>query len=101
MYIECIGAASMWEHREGPPPRNGKNCCRKRMLFPKALFVATTFPNIVNNSIFLLNFYQNLSKISQKFTTIRGFRPNAQKINVWFVNFFEKYAKIMHYLLFS
>ena len=26
------------------PPPTGKNCCRKMMLFPKALFLATTFP---------------------------------------------------------
>ena len=71
------------------------------MLFPKALFLATTFTKIVKNSIFLLNFDQKLSKISQNFPTTRVFRPNVQKINVWFVKFFEKYAKIMHYLLFS
>ena len=90
----------MWEHRERPQ-RNGKNCCRKMILFTKALFLATTFPTIVKNSIFLLNFYQEFSKISQNFQTIRVFRPNARKINAWFVKFFEKYGKIMHYLLFS
>ena len=82
-----------------PPPRNGKNCCRKMMLFPKAL--ATTVPKIAKTSIFLLKFYQQLSKISQNFPTIRVFRPNVRKINAWFVKSFEKYAKIMHYLLFS
>ena len=68
-----------------PPPRNGKNCCRKMMLFPKVLFLATTFPKIVKNSMFLLNFYQKFSKISQNFPTIRVFRPNARKINAWLV----------------
>ena len=63
------------------------------MLFPKALFLATTFPEIVKNSIFLLNFYQKLSKISQNFPTIRVFRPNARKINAWFVKFFENMLK--------
>ena len=77
-----------------------KNCCRKMILFPKALFLAT-FPKIVKNSIFLMNFYQKFSKISQNFPTIRVFRPKARKINAWFVNLFEKYAKIIHYLLFS
>ena len=101
-----IGATTIWEHMERPemerPPRNGKNCCRKMILFPKALFLATTFRKIVKNSIFQLNFYQKFSKISQNFPTIRVFRPNARKIkNAWFVKFFEKYAKIMHYLLFS
>ena len=27
-----------------PPPPNRKKCCRKMMLFPKYLFLATTFP---------------------------------------------------------
>ena len=46
-----------------PPPEIEKNCCRKMMLFPKALFLATTFPKIDKNSIFLMNFYQKISKI--------------------------------------
>ena len=40
------------------------------MLFPKALFLATNFPKIDKNSIFLLNFYknfQNFLKISKQF----------------------------------
>ena len=45
-----------------PPPRNRKHCCRKMVLFPKALFLATTFPKLAKNSIFLLNFYQKFSK---------------------------------------
>ena len=101
--ILCIGAA-MGKHRERPPPRNGKNCCRKMMLFPKALFVAITFPKIVKNSIFLLNFYQNFSNISQNF--VQKFlncvcRTNARKIKAWFVRVFEKYAKIMAFSQFS
>ena len=38
-----------------------------------------------------------MSKISQYFPTICGFPPNARKINSWVVNFFEKYAKMMHF----
>ena len=41
------------------------------------------------NSIFLYNFIKNF----QNFRTICVFRPNARKINAWFVNFFEKYVK--------
>ena len=40
------------------------------MLFPKALFLATSFPKIDKNSIFLMNFYQkiiNFLKISKQF----------------------------------
>ena len=81
----------MWEHRERPPPPEmEKIVIDKMMLFLKALFLATTFPKIVKNSIFLLNFYQKLSKFSQNFQTIRIFRPNARKSNSWFVKFFGK-----------
>ena len=85
------------EHRERSHPRNRKYYCRKIMLFPKALVLATTLPKIVKNSISLMNFYQNFSKISQNFSTICAFRPNARKINAWFVKLFEKYAKIMDF----
>ena len=67
------------------------------VLFPKALFLATTFPKVAKNSIFLLNFYQKFSKFSQNFQNNCVFRPNARKINAWFVKFFGKYAKIMHF----
>ena len=67
------------------------------VLFPKALFLATTFPKVAKHSIFLLNFYQKFSKFSENFSTVCVFRPNAQKINAWFVKYFEKYAKIMHF----
>ena len=83
------------------PPRNGKDCCRKMMLLPKALFLATSFPKIVKNAIFLLTFYQSFSRFSQNFPTIWFFRPNSQKINAQFVQPFGKYAKIMHFLKFS
>ena len=51
------------------------------MLFPKALFLATTFPKLDKNSIFLINFDQKISKFSQNLPTICIFRPNARKIN--------------------
>ena len=53
-----------------PPHRNGKNCCRKMMLFPKALFLATTFQKSLkiqfSDWIFIKNF-QKFLKISQQF----------------------------------
>ena len=70
-------------------------------LFPKALFLATTFPKVVKNAIFLWNFYQTFSKFSQTFPPICIFRPNERKINAWIVKFFENYAKIIEFLLFS
>ena len=57
------------------------------MLFPKALFLATTFPKIDKNSIFLMNFYRKISKFSQNFPTICIFRPKARKINAGFLKF--------------
>ena len=75
------------------PLRNRKNCCRKMMLFPNALFLATILPNVGKNSIFLLNFYQKFSKFSQSFQTICVFRPNAPKINAWFVDFLKNVLK--------
>ena len=66
------------------------------MLFPQALFLAKTFPKIVKNSIFLLNFYQKFSKFSQNCPTVCVFCPKARKINAWFVKSFEKYAKIIN-----
>ena len=80
-----------------PLPETKKNCCRKMVLFPKALVLVTDFPKIVKNSNFLLNFHQKFSNFSQNFKTICIFRPNARKINAWFVKFLEKYAKIKHF----
>ena len=59
------------------------------MLFPKALFLATNFPKIDKNSIFLMNVYQKIPKFSQNFPTICIFRPNARKINFGFLKFCE------------
>ena len=78
------------------PPPNRKKCCRKMMLFPKFLFLATTFPKLDKNSTFPLNFHQKFAKFSQIFPTICVFRPNGQKFNAWFGNFLKK-TKIMHF----
>ena len=48
-----------------------KNCCRKMRLFQRALFLATTFPKIVKNSIFVLNF-PNCWKFFQKISSNLG-----------------------------
>ena len=62
------------------------------MLFRKALFLATTFPKIVQNSIFLLLFYQN-------FPTICLFRPNVRKCNAGLLNVLKNMLK-MHFCYF-
>ena len=83
------------------PQKLKKKCFRKMVSFPKALFLVTNFPKIVKNSIFLLKFYQKLSKFSQNFPTICVFRPNALNINGGFVKFFKTLAKIMRFSQFS
>ena len=57
--------------------------------------------NIVTNSICLLHLYREIIEFSQNFPTICIFRLNARKINGGFLNFVEKTAKIMHFLLAS
>ena len=42
-------------------------------------------------------FLRNFSKILSKFPINCVFRLNGQKLKPWFANFFEKYAKIMHF----
>ena len=49
------------------------------MLFPKALFLAGTFPKLVRNYIFLLNLYQKFPdflKILQQFVIFDQTREN-------------------------
>ena len=76
-----------------------KNSSRKMLLFPMALFLATTFPKIVKKLNFLLNFHQKFQrflKIPQQFV----FRPNARKINTGFVKFFCKMSLNFIFALF-
>ena len=81
-----------------PPPRTGKYCCRKMMLLPKFLFLATNFPK----NRYKFNFSIELSAKSFKISpTNCVFRPNARKINAWFVKSFEKDVKIMDCSKFS
>ena len=94
------GGGGVWGFE--PPPRTGKNCCRKMMLFPKFLFLATNFQQNRYKFNFSIEFsikkFQNFLKISP---TNCVFRPNARKFNAWFCNFFAKQAKIQKFLHFS
>ena len=75
------------------PSPNRKNCCRK-MLFPKVLFWATTFPkNRLKYLIFRLNYHQKFSKFSQNFPNHQFFLANARKFNAGFINFLKKRLK--------
>ena len=47
------------------------------MLFPKALFLATNFPKNRQNSIFLLNFHQKISKFPQPIVLFVQTRENV------------------------
>ena len=51
----------------------------------------------IKNSIFLRNFHQKMSKFPNNLC-LSSKRP---KMNAYFVNLFEKYGKIMHFLQFS
>ena len=62
------------------------------MLFPKAVFLVTTFAKISKSSIFLLNFYQIKFKSSQRFVFFVKTHVNLAHD---LLNFFEKYAKIL------
>ena len=42
-----VQGRSQREGGKSPLPRNRKNCCRKMILFPKALILVTHFPKIV------------------------------------------------------
>ena len=75
--------------------------------FKEIVFLVKTRENLPDTSLNLLknnlkscifrNFLKKIAKKFSKFPTNCVFRPNARKINAWFVKFFEKYAKIMHF----
>ena len=65
-------------------PWSGKYCCRKMMLFPKALYLVANFPQIVKNSIFILNFHYKLSKFPCNFMFLV---QKCGNINAWFEKF--------------
>ena len=60
-----------------PPPRTRKNRCRKMMLFPKALFLATNFPKNRQKFNFSIEFS---SKKSQNFPNQLCFSSKRAKI---------------------
>ena len=48
----------------------GKIVAEKMMFFPTVLFLGKTMPEMVEKSIFLSNFQQTFSKISQRFVPV-------------------------------
>ena len=93
-----LGAKGVARGKGEIPPGNRKNCCRKLVLFPKALFLVTNFRKIklknknknqFFNSSFIKNF-QNFLKISQQFAF---FVQTRKKLTNGLLTCFEKYAK--------
>ena len=63
----------------------------KMMLFQKAIFIIK-FPEIVKNSIFLLNFYQKLKDFLRKrFPKNLCFSPKRKKLTDGLLNFRKIY----------
>ena len=82
----------MGEHMELSPTEMEIKLLKNAGISESSI-LATAFPKIIKNSIFLLNFYQKISKISQNFQIFRVFRPNVRKINACFLKLFSTYAK--------
>ena len=76
-------------------PRTGKKYCRKRMIFPNALFLATNFPKIDKNSLFPLHFHQNFSTFSQNFPNQLWVSSKRAKIKRRLLKFFAIFGKFV------
>ena len=76
-----------------PPPEAEKYCFRQMVLFPKARCFVTDFPKIIKNSIFLLNFYQKLSKFSQNFPKLCVLFQTREKLTHGLLNFLKNMLK--------
>ena len=69
-----------------PTPEMEK-CCWKMVVFTKTAFLASTFPTIVKNSIFLWNFHQQLSKFPHNSQTFVYFVKTSENLTQVFKNF--------------
>ena len=99
-YLNTLYIGGFMGVRGENPPRSRKNCCRKMVLFPNALFLVTNFPKIIQKMqffycIFIKNF-QIFLKISQQFVF---FVQTCEKIKQGLLNYFEKYAQIIIFRL--
>ena len=87
----CHQGRSQGERGEIPPPKPKKLLQKNGVISESSIFsnkFSKKNKKRIKNSIFLQNFHQKISKFSQNFPTIWVFRPNAQKINAWFVKCF-------------
>ena len=87
-------------------PRNGKNCCRKIMLFPKFLFLATYFPRKQRKIQIFHCIFLKISKtivffVQTRENLPRGFElfwQNRRKYSIFgnfLQEFFCKFSKIL------
>ena len=70
---------------------------KSEKIVVETLFIATTFPDLVGKSIFLLVSSKIFKIFLKFFPTICVFRPNARKFNAWFLKNLAIYAKIMNF----
>ena len=84
------------------PPRTGKNCCRKMMLFPKFLFFATNFPKNRYKFNFSIEFSSKRFKIFSKFPQpIVFFVQTRENLTHGFVIYLQnrrKYSSFCNFL---
>ena len=83
------------ERGRGNSPNGEK--LEKIDLISKGSIFSKRFPKLVKNSIFLLNFDQKFSKFPSSLYYLSKSRKISAKINAWFANFLEKYAKLLHF----
>ena len=84
-----------------PPPNRKKMLQKNDVITEVSIFSNKFSQKQIKIQFFYCIFikdFQNFLKISP---TNCVFRPNAQKFNAWFGNFFAKQAKIQHFLQFS
>ena len=90
---DTIGAA---RGNTGKVPAPMEKIVAEKWCYFRLHYFSNYLPKLVKNSIFLLNFYQKLRKLSH-YSHHCVVRPNARKMIAWFVKSFERYAKIMHF----
>ena len=71
----------------GSTPQTRKNCCRKMMLFSKALFLATTFPKNRLKFNFSIEFPSKNFKNCSKFSPIVFFVQTRENLTLGFESF--------------
>ena len=93
----CKGVARGEGGKSSPPPPETEKIVVENGVISEGSIFSNKFSKNSLKFHFSIEFSSKISKFSQIFPIICVFRPNAQKSNAWFVTFFEKYAKIMHF----